>query len=86
MRKVEALTNSWCLFGLADAIERLGRDKVAERYGNLFEMYERITDDNPYETPMRIFPPCTIRWAVFGRLQPRVLDSWTVCHRGSELL
>ncbi|MGB0646233.1 MAG: fumarate reductase/succinate dehydrogenase flavoprotein subunit [Bradymonadia bacterium] len=40
----------------ADAIERLGRDKVAERYGNLFEMYERITDDNPYETPMRIFP------------------------------
>jgi succinate dehydrogenase / fumarate reductase, flavoprotein subunit len=40
----------------ADAIARLGRDKVAERYGNLFEMYERITDDNPYETPMRIFP------------------------------
>ena len=40
----------------ADAISRLGRDKVAERYGNLFEMYERITDDNPYETPMRIFP------------------------------
>jgi succinate dehydrogenase / fumarate reductase flavoprotein subunit len=40
----------------ADAIGRLGRDKVAERYGNLFEMYERITDDNPYETPMRIFP------------------------------
>ncbi|MGC6418639.1 MAG: fumarate reductase/succinate dehydrogenase flavoprotein subunit [Bradymonadia bacterium] len=39
-----------------DAIKRLGRDKVAERYGNLFDMYERITDDNPYETPMRIFP------------------------------
>ncbi len=40
----------------SDAINRLGKDKVAERYGNLFEMYERITDDNPYETPMRIYP------------------------------
>ena len=40
----------------ADAIKRMGEDKVAERYGNLFEMYERITDDNPYKTPMRIFP------------------------------
>ena len=40
----------------ADAINRMGEDKVAERYGNLFEMYERITDDNPYKTPMRIFP------------------------------
>lgn len=40
----------------ADAIERLGRDVVEARYGNLFEMYERITDENPYETPMRIFP------------------------------
>ncbi len=38
------------------AIERLGRDKVEERYGNLFEMYERITGENPYERPMRIFP------------------------------
>jgi succinate dehydrogenase flavoprotein subunit len=38
------------------AIERLGRDKIAERYGNLFEMYERITDENPYEVPMRIYP------------------------------
>ncbi|MBK8169975.1 MAG: fumarate reductase/succinate dehydrogenase flavoprotein subunit [Sandaracinaceae bacterium] len=39
-----------------DAIKRLGKDKIAERYGNLFEMYQRITDDNPYETPMRIYP------------------------------
>src|SRR5689334_201881 len=39
-----------------DAIARLGRDKIAERYGNLFEMYERITDENPYEVPMRIYP------------------------------
>jgi len=40
----------------AAAIERLGRDKVAERYSNLFEMYERITGENPFETPMRIYP------------------------------
>ncbi|HVX88340.1 MAG TPA: fumarate reductase/succinate dehydrogenase flavoprotein subunit [Gemmatimonadales bacterium] len=40
----------------ADAIQRLGRDKIEERYGNLFEMYERITGENPYEMPMRIYP------------------------------
>ena len=39
-----------------DSIERLGKDAIAERYGNLFDMYERITDENPYETPMRIYP------------------------------
>ncbi|MEO6125731.1 MAG: fumarate reductase/succinate dehydrogenase flavoprotein subunit [Ilumatobacteraceae bacterium] len=40
----------------AAAIERLGKDVVQERYGNLFEMYERISGENPYETPMRIYP------------------------------
>jgi succinate dehydrogenase / fumarate reductase flavoprotein subunit len=40
----------------ADSIGRLGRDTVAARYGNLFDMYERITGENPYETPMRIYP------------------------------
>ncbi len=40
----------------ADAINRLGKDVVEARYGNLFQMYEKITDDNPYETPMMIFP------------------------------
>jgi succinate dehydrogenase / fumarate reductase flavoprotein subunit len=40
----------------ADAIERLGRDAVAEKYGNLFDMYQRITAENPYEVPMRIYP------------------------------
>ena len=40
----------------ADAIERLGKDVVEERYGNLFQMYEKIVDDNPYETPMMIYP------------------------------
>jgi len=38
------------------AIERLGRQTIAERYGNLFEMYEKITGENPYEVPMRIYP------------------------------
>ncbi|HEV2018609.1 MAG TPA: fumarate reductase/succinate dehydrogenase flavoprotein subunit [Gemmatimonadaceae bacterium] len=40
----------------ADAIKRLGKDVIEERYGNLFEMYERITSENPYEVPMRIYP------------------------------
>ncbi|HSW64723.1 MAG TPA: fumarate reductase/succinate dehydrogenase flavoprotein subunit [Dissulfurispiraceae bacterium] len=40
----------------ADAISRLGEDKIRERYGNLFEMYERITDENAYKQPMRIYP------------------------------
>ncbi len=40
----------------ADAIERLGKDTIEARYGNLFEMYERITDENPYAVPMRIYP------------------------------
>lgn len=40
----------------ADAISRLGVDTIRERYGNLFDMYERITDEDPYKVPMRIFP------------------------------
>jgi len=39
-----------------DAIARLGAAKIGEKYGNLFEMYERITDEDPYEVPMRIYP------------------------------
>ena len=39
-----------------DAIKRLGKKVVEERYGNLFEMYERITGENPYKVPMRIYP------------------------------
>jgi succinate dehydrogenase / fumarate reductase flavoprotein subunit len=39
-----------------DAIGRLGRDAVEKKYGNLFEMYERITGENPYDQPMRIYP------------------------------
>ncbi|MBB2747666.1 UNVERIFIED_ORG: succinate dehydrogenase / fumarate reductase flavoprotein subunit [Microbispora rosea subsp. rosea] len=40
----------------ADAIRRMGREAVEKKYGNLFEMYERITGENPYEVPMRIYP------------------------------
>jgi succinate dehydrogenase / fumarate reductase flavoprotein subunit len=40
----------------ADAIKRLGATTIRERYGNLFEMYQRITDENPYQVPMRIYP------------------------------
>jgi succinate dehydrogenase / fumarate reductase flavoprotein subunit len=40
----------------SEAIQRLGKPVVGERYGNLFEMYERITGESPYETPMRIYP------------------------------
>ncbi|EHQ07084.1 succinate dehydrogenase subunit A [Leptonema illini DSM 21528] len=40
----------------ADAIGRLGKAKIAERYGNLFEMYAKITNEDPYSTPMRMYP------------------------------
>ena len=39
-----------------DAIQRLGKQAISERYGNLFQMYEKITGENPYEVPMRIYP------------------------------
>jgi succinate dehydrogenase / fumarate reductase, flavoprotein subunit len=39
-----------------EAVGEFGRDKIAERYGNLFEMYQRITAEDPYTTPMRIYP------------------------------
>ncbi|MET7637943.1 fumarate reductase/succinate dehydrogenase flavoprotein subunit [Streptomyces sp. NPDC005438] len=40
----------------ADAVQRMGRAGVAERYGNLFDMYQRITAEDPYQVPMRIYP------------------------------
>jgi len=40
----------------AQSIERLGRQAISERYGNLFAMYEKITGEDPYRTPMRIYP------------------------------
>ena len=40
----------------ADAIRRLGKAAIEEKYGNLFQMYQKITDENPFETPMMIYP------------------------------
>ena len=40
----------------ADAIKRMGENVIEQKYGNLFQMYEKITGDNPYKTPMRIYP------------------------------
>ncbi len=54
-RGVGALKNGVYL-DFAAAIGRLGRDAIEAKYGNLFEMYERITGENPYEVPMRIYP------------------------------
>jgi succinate dehydrogenase / fumarate reductase flavoprotein subunit len=48
----------------ADAIARLGRDTIEDRYGNLFEMYQRITGEDPYEVPMRIYP--AVHYAMGG--------------------
>ncbi|MBF0489021.1 MAG: fumarate reductase/succinate dehydrogenase flavoprotein subunit [Candidatus Omnitrophica bacterium] len=41
---------------LADSIKRLGKETIKQRYGNLIDMYQKIVDDNPYETPMMIYP------------------------------
>ena len=50
-------SRAWASISIsANAIERLGRHVIKERYGNLFDMYERITGENPYEVPMRIYP------------------------------
>nr|WP_246260740.1 hypothetical protein [Candidatus Ruthia endofausta] len=40
----------------SDVIKKIGLAQVEKKYGNLFEMYQRITDDNPYLTPMKIYP------------------------------
>ena len=48
----------------ADAIQRLGKETVEQKYGNLFQMYKKITDENPYETPMMIYP--AIHYAMGG--------------------
>jgi succinate dehydrogenase / fumarate reductase flavoprotein subunit len=50
----------------SDAIKRLGEPAVRERYGNLFDIYHEITAESAYQTPMRIFPPCTTPWAASG--------------------
>ncbi len=49
-------TGNGVYLDFSDAIKRLGRQIIKERYGNLFDMYQRITDENPYDVPMRIYP------------------------------
>jgi succinate dehydrogenase / fumarate reductase flavoprotein subunit len=51
-----AQTGKGVYLDFKDAIERLGEETIRERYGNLFQMYETITGDNPYRTPMMIYP------------------------------
>ncbi|TCJ22752.1 fumarate reductase/succinate dehydrogenase flavoprotein subunit [Nocardioides jejuensis] len=52
----EVLMRRGVYLDFADAIARMGRDAVETKYGNLFDMYARITGEDPYETPMRIYP------------------------------
>ncbi|GAB3080478.1 fumarate reductase/succinate dehydrogenase flavoprotein subunit [Nocardioides zeae] len=52
----ERLVSRGVYLDLGAAIERLGRDKIEEKYDNLLDMYARITGEDPYETPMRIYP------------------------------
>ena len=49
------LTGKAVFLDFAEAIQRLGKDSITEKYGNLFEMYEQITDEDPYKVPMRIY-------------------------------
>jgi succinate dehydrogenase / fumarate reductase flavoprotein subunit len=50
------LTQKAVYLDFAEAIKRLGKDAITEKYGNLFEMYEQITNEDPYKVPMRIYP------------------------------
>ena len=51
-----AVTGLGVYLDFKDAINRVGKEKIADQYGNLFDMYHEITDENPYETPMMIYP------------------------------
>lgn len=53
---VEKETGLAVYLDFAEAIQRLGKETIEAKYGNLFQMYEKITDHNPYETPMMIYP------------------------------
>jgi succinate dehydrogenase / fumarate reductase flavoprotein subunit len=68
----------------ADAINRLGKEVVEERYGNLFQMYEKIVDENPYKSPMMIYP--AIHYTMGGIWVDYELMTTipgTICHRRS---
>jgi len=83
-------------YELADAIKRLGRDVVEQKYGNLFPMYEKIVDENPYETPMMIYPAIHytmggiwVDYELMTTIKEAVmffLWNWLPCKRLSDLL
>jgi succinate dehydrogenase / fumarate reductase flavoprotein subunit len=50
-----------------DAIQRVGADTIAAKYGNLFQMYQKITDENPYQVPMRMYP--AVHYVMGGSLE-----------------
>ena len=64
------------------AIDRLGEDVVRARYGNLFDMYEEITDENPYKTPMMIFP--AIHYTMGGIWVPKKLEDAKALQAGKK--
>ena len=71
----------------ADAIGRLGEDAIREKYGNLFDMYERITDEDPYKVPMRIFPAVALHHGrPVGGLRPHEQHPRPARHRRGQLL
>ena len=71
----------------SDAIKRLGRATIEERYGNLFDMYHEITHENAYQTPMRIFPVIARHdGRVVGRLQSDEQSAGVIRHRRGEFL
>ena len=56
-RAAASATAAWrCISTSRDAIKRVGVDAIQEKYGNLFQMYQKITDEDPYKVPMRIYP------------------------------
>ena len=56
MKVTASVLRAWRLFGFSDAIAQQGFEVIQERYGNLFDMYQHITSENAYKTPMRIYP------------------------------
>jgi succinate dehydrogenase/fumarate reductase flavoprotein subunit len=78
------LTRCAVYLDFADAIKRDGKDIIAKKYGNLFDMYELITDDSPYQKPMMIYPASHYTMGGLWGLQPDEHDSGTICPGRSQ--
>jgi len=63
----------------ADAINVTGRKTIEAKYGNLFDMYQQITGDNPYEMPMMIFPAVHYTMADFGWINNLMIPCQVIC-------